>query len=320
MERLTTAALPMTKRMAAWNDLYSTRMSRVEFAPIDTHQQFDAELNIGHIGPVTLAKLSVDQCTIERTRRHLRHSPRLYSFLLQVKGSSVFHHYGREAKLSEGDFVLCDTGMPHYFHTGGPSLTLMVRVTPEVMSEYLPASEQFCGLHLSHAVGVTSTVSAMAQSLVDKIDFGRCPDYEARVARHLLEMISISYAMAFNNQTSTSTAIWRRRTDVIRYIEDHLREPSLTVESIADGVRLSARYLRAIFSDSGEKASAYIRRRRLEDCARKMRDPAWGGHTLTEIAFSSGFNSAAHFTRCFRNQFNMSPREYRRGATADVRT
>jgi AraC-like DNA-binding protein len=314
MERLSTVGLPVAGRMAAWHDLYSSRMSRVEFTPGD-HHNFDAELNIGRLGPVTLAKLSVDGCTIEQTRRHLRQSTRLYSFILQAKGSSVFHQLGREAPLSEGDFVLCDTGMPHHFHTGKPSITIMVRVLPEVLREYLPTIEQFCGVHLGRAVGVTSTVAAMVRSLSDSMDFGSCPDYEGRVAHHLLEMISISYAMGFNSSHSpTSATVGRRRTDVIHYIENHLRNPSLTVESIASGVHLSPRYLRAIFSDSGEKMSAYIRRRRLEECAKKIRDPAWRGHTLTEIAFSSGFNSAAHFTRCFRDQFNMSPRQYRRNS------
>jgi transcriptional regulator GlxA family with amidase domain len=43
-----------------------------------------------------------------------------------------------------------------------------------------------------------------------------------------------------------------------------------------------------------------------------MRDPAWKGHTLMKIAFSTGFNSAAHFTRCFHEKYGVSPREYRR--------
>jgi AraC-like DNA-binding protein len=286
-------------------------MSRVEFTPAD-QSRFDAELSICQIGPVKLAKLSVDRCSIERARRHLAHSPRLYSFLLQAKGSSVFYHYGHEARLSEGDFVLCDTGMPHHFETDRPSVTVMVRVLPEVLRQYMPALEQFCGLQLGHAVGVTNTAAAMVQALSNQIDFGACPDYEGRVARSLLEMISISYTMGFNSRSSTSSAVLRRRNDVIRYIEDNLRDPSLTAESVADGVHLSPRYLRAIFSESGEKVSDYIRRRRVEECARKMRDPAWAGHSLMKIAFTSGFNSAAHFSRCFRDRFKVSPREYRR--------
>jgi len=314
MERFSTTGLPSTRRIPAWNDLYSSRMSRVEFTPTD-QDRFGAELSISRLGPVKLAKLTVDRCSIERTRRHLSQSPRLYSFLLQAKGNSVFHHYGHEARLSEGDFVLCDTGMPHSFHTSTPSVTIMVRVMPDVLREYLPTLEQFCGLHLGKAVGVTNTLAAMVQSLSDQADFGSFPDYEARVARYLLEMISISYTMGFDcRATSPSAEVWRRRNEVIRYIEDNLRDPALTAESVADGVHLSPRYLRAIFSASGGKVSDYIRRRRLQECARKLRDPAWGGHTLMKIAFSSGFNSAAHFSRSFHDEFGVTPREYRRAA------
>jgi AraC-like DNA-binding protein len=313
MERVSTLNLPTSGRMAAWNDLYSSRMSRVEFTPGDK-QKFDAELSIGRLGPVKLAKLSVDRCSIERTRRHLAQSPRLYSFLLQASGTNVFYHYGHEAHLSEGDIVLCDTGMPHYCHTEGPSQTVMVRVTPDVLREYLPSPEQFCGLKLGHAVGVTQTVAAMVRSLSEEINFGSRQDYETRIASYLLEMLSISYTMGFDCQSSPSAAAWRRRNDVVRYIEDHLRDPSLTAESVAEGVHLSSRHLRTIFSASGEKVSAYILRRRLEECARKIRDPAWNGQTLMKIAFSWGFNSAAHFTRSFRDQFGVSPREYRRAA------
>ncbi len=57
---------------------------------------------------------------------------------------------------------------------------------------------------------------------------------------------------------------------------------------------------------------SYLVRRRVEECAHRMRDPAWSGETLMKIALSCGFNSAAHFTRSFRNHFGVSPREYRR--------
>jgi AraC-like DNA-binding protein len=310
MERVTTSGLPAAVKMAAWHDLYSSHMSRVHFTPAD-HRSFAAELSIGQLGPVKLAKLTVDRCTIERSPKHLAQSARLYSLILQARGSSTFSHYGREARLSEGDFVLCDTGMPHYFSTDSPSVTIMVRVLPDVLREYLPTTEGFCGLRLGRATGVTNTVAAMVQSLTEQVDFGRSPEYERRIARQLLEMISISYAMGFDERSSTSASVWRRRRDVIQYIEENLRDPALSVESVADGVHLSLRYLRSIFSDSGENVAAYIRRRRLEECARKIREPSWSGLTLTKIAFSSGFNSAAHFSRCFRDQFGMSPREYR---------
>jgi AraC-like DNA-binding protein len=66
-----------------------------------------------------------------------------------------------------------------------------------------------------------------------------------------------------------------------------------------------------IFATGGESILAYILRRRLDECAARLADPQWRGHSITEIAFSYGFNSAPHFTRTFRDRFGISPREYR---------
>ncbi|MBN1239240.1 MAG: helix-turn-helix domain-containing protein [Gammaproteobacteria bacterium] len=289
-------------------------MSAVEFNPVDQHR-FDAELSVEQLGPVRLAKLSVDRCSIERKRIHIvRNSSRLYTLLLQAKGSSTFYHCGNEARLAEGDFVLCDLGMPHVFDTKDPSVTIMVRMAPEVLREYLPTPEQFCGLHLGRTVGLASSAAAIVQNLSDNVVAGLRSGYETRVARYLLEMISMSYIATYEPVLKGSAVQWQRRNAIIRYIEDNLRDPALTATSIADGLGLSPRYVRNIFSMNGEKVLAYVLRRRLEECARQMQDPAWNGHTLTEIAYSWGFNSAAHFTRTFRDHFGVAPREYRRSA------
>lgn len=316
METYSTIGLPIggTGRTAAWNALYATQMSRVGFNPVD-QDRFDAELRIGLLGPVKLARLSVDNCSVERSQRDIvRNSPRLYNFLLQAKGNSTFYHCGHEAHLTEGDFVLCDTGLPHYWLTKDASTTIMLRVEPDVLREYLPTPEQFCGRHLGRAVGLTDTVGVMVQSLTDQLGARSHTGYEDRVARYLLEMISMSYTLGFEGRSTGSAVLWQRRGDIVRYVEDNLRDPELSPASIAAGLRLSPRYLRTIFSVSGERVSAYILRRRLEECARQMRNPAWSGHTLTEIAFSWGFNSAAHFTRSFHEQYGMPPRNYRRQA------
>ncbi len=310
MEKYSTISLPTNGRAAAWNALYATRMSQVEFTPAD-QQGFGAELSIGTLGPVKLAKLTMDSYCVERSKDHINDNrPRIFSLLLQAKGSSVIHHCGHESNLDEGDFVLVDTGLPHFFDTKDFSVTIMVRVLPSLLREYLPTPEQFSGLRLGHAVGLAGTLGAMVESLSESVGNGISPDHEDRVARHLLEMISMSYTAGFDI-SGESAILWRRRNDVISFIEDNLRDPELSSASIASSLNLSPRYLRAVFSVSGEKISAFILRRRLEECARQMKSPAWNGHTLTEIAFSWGFNSAAHFTRCFRDKFGMAPREYR---------
>jgi len=312
MELFSTRGLPEVGRAAAWGEIYASRMSQCEFTPGDKNR-FDAELRIGQLGPVKLARLTVDKCSVERKRSHIvRNSPRLFNFLLQAEGQSTFYHCGKESRLETGDFVLCDTGLPHYFMTDGHSVTVMVRVPGEIVRSYLPTPEQFCGQHLGRATGLTGAVAAMVRELSGGFDDVLEPGCEDRVARYLLEMISMSYTMGVVSPEDASALAWQRRKDVIQYIEDNLRDPELSPASIAAGLRLSPRYLRTVFAPGGEKMNAYILRRRLEECARQMCMPAWHAHTLTEIAFSWGFNSAAHFTRTFHEKYGMAPREYRR--------
>ena len=314
MDTFSTSGLPPrgNGRTDAWNSLYATQMSRCGFMPAD-QSQFNAELRVGVMGPIKLARLSVDHCSVERSQSDIsRAGTRAYNFLLQAQGQSTFFHCGHESRLAEGDFVLCNTGLPHYWQSQGPSTTIMVRVEPEVLREYLPTPEQYCGLHLGRAVGFADTVGAMVQSLTGAVRTGGHASHEGQIARYLLEMISLSYTMAYSDEAKASPVLWQRRRMVVQYIEEHLRDPDLSPGSIAAGLRLTPRYLRMIFSVAGERMSGYILRRRLEECARQMRNPGWNGHTLTEIAFSWGFNSAAHFTRSFHEQYGVAPRDYRR--------
>lgn len=312
MELLTTLGLPTVGRAAAWGRMYATRMSKCEFTPGDK-DKFNAELRIGQLGPVKLARLSVDRCSVERGQSHIaRNSPRLFNFLLQAEGASTFYHCGKEANLVAGDFVLCDTGLPHYFLTHDHSVTVMLRVPGEILRTYLPTPEQFCGEQLGQATGLVGVIAAMVRELSVGAGTGIEPAYEDRVARYLLEMMSMSYTSGRGTSDEPSAIAWQRRKDVIQHIEDNLRDPDLSPASISAGLRVSPRYLRCVFAQGGEKMGAYILRRRLEECARQMANPAWNAHTLTEVAFSWGFNSASHFTRTFHEKFGEAPREYRR--------
>jgi AraC-like DNA-binding protein len=314
MELLSTRGLPAVGRAAAWGELYASRMSHCEFTPQD-QERFAAELRIGMLGPVKLARLTVDRCSIERKQSHIvRNSQRPYNFLLQAEGASTFYHCGRESQLEAGDFVLCDTGLPHYFTTQDHSVTVMVRVNADVLRAYLPTPEQYCGQQLGQASGLTKTVAAMVRELSSGVGGGIDPGCEDRVARYLLEMMSMSYTSGVAQVEAASAISWQRRKDVIQFIEDNLRDPELSPASISAGLKVSPRYLRTVFSAGGEKMSAYILRRRLEECARQMANPAWNAHTLTEIAFSWGFNSPAHFTRTFHEKYGVAPREYRRAS------
>ena len=312
MDIYSTAAVPRGARASYWNELYSRRFAQVTFNPVD-RDDFEAELRVGAVGPIGIARVQSQPTHIERNRTHINHgSGRLFSFLLQARGNGVFTHYGHETHMEEGDFTLCDSAAPHRFECYGRTELIILRTSPDVLRSYLPDPEQLCGRRLPAAMGITGTAANMAQKLWSLVENGLPEKFSGMVARNALDIMATSYAMAFDASLSGSSAVGARKLQAKRYIEAHLREPDLTPCTVANALGISPRYLRMLFCGGAENASRYILRRRLEECAKQLSSALWRGHTITEIAFSCGFNSAAHFTRVFRDEYRTTPSQFRR--------
>jgi len=59
----------------------------------------------------------------------------------------------------------------------------------------------------------------------------------------------------------------------------------------------------------GSSIGSHYQRRRIQTACRLLLDPS---RSITEVAHELAFSDGAHFTRSFREEKNMSPRDYRR--------
>jgi len=306
-----TANVPRGTCANYWNEIYSSKFARVTFNPLN-REGYAAELKVGSVGDLSIARFNSEPTCIERTRTHIAQSGhRLFAFVLQLRGSGTFCHYGHETPLEEGDFTLCDSSVPHRLHFTGPSEFIFLRTSADDLKSYFPFPERVCGMRLPSQQGFTDAAASMAQSLWDQVERGLPSKFNAMVVRNVMDVLATSYAMLFDSWISDTSAVAARRADAKRFIEAHLKDPNLSPQDIAGALRLSPRYLRMLFSGDHETLSAYVLRRRLEECARQISSSLWRGRTLTDIAFAWGFNSAAHFTRVFRDQYGVAPRQYR---------
>ena len=96
--------------------------------------------------------------------------------------------------------------------------------------------------------------------------------------------------------------------DVKRYIREHINEP-LDRETLASVAGFSVPHFHRIFrAHVGESAISYVRRLRLERAARKLR---MGAVDITEVALAAGYDTHAAFSKAFKQQFGLSPSEFR---------
>ena len=95
-------------------------------------------------------------------------------------------------------------------------------------------------------------------------------------------------------------------------IEEHLGESTFSAQYLASRVSLSRRRLDEIFVKRfGRPVTAYIWERRLERAKDMLHDGCYTGKTITEIAFSVGFENTSHFSRAFKNRFGTAPSTWR---------
>jgi len=117
---------------------------------------------------------------------------------------------------------------------------------------------------------------------------------------------------------ATGIHLLQETTDCIEvvkhYIREHLQE-QLDRETLAAVAGFSIPHFHRVFTAQvGESAASYIRRLRLERAGRKLR---MGAVDITEVALCAGYDSHAAFSKAFRQQFGISPREFRQlGCTA----
>jgi AraC family transcriptional regulator len=96
--------------------------------------------------------------------------------------------------------------------------------------------------------------------------------------------------------------------DVMRYIHKNISEP-LNRETLAAVAGFSVPHFHRVFTARvGESAISYVRRIRLERAARKLR---MGAVDITEVALAAGYDSHAAFSKAFKQQFDLSPSEFR---------
>jgi AraC family transcriptional regulator len=101
----------------------------------------------------------------------------------------------------------------------------------------------------------------------------------------------------------------RRMHAVLDYIDRHL-DGAIELKQLARVAHFSAFHFHRVFSAwSGEVLGAYLRRRRIEMGAIRLRArPNLG---VLQVALSVGFSSAEAFARAFRAHFGTTPSQWR---------
>lgn len=98
------------------------------------------------------------------------------------------------------------------------------------------------------------------------------------------------------------------RTELDEIIARKIGSANLSGDSLAQALGVSRRTLYNHLSDVGGGLAAYVKTCRLRQAAKLLRQTHW---SVTTVATECGFENLSHFTRCFKAEYGMTPRQFR---------
>jgi AraC-like DNA-binding protein len=96
--------------------------------------------------------------------------------------------------------------------------------------------------------------------------------------------------------------------DVVRYIEDKLNDPELSVEELSKHVCMSRGSLyHKLLELTGLTPVEYIRSVKLDKAAALLEK---SDYNVAQVGYMTGFGTPSYFSRMFKAKFQMLPSEY----------
>jgi AraC family transcriptional regulator, positive regulator of tynA and feaB len=276
-------------------------------------RSFSGRIETGVLENAVLSKTGLTPHFLSLSVRGL--NPTVPAVLVaQVSGSSRLEQHGRSCTLDPGDWCLIDTLHRFELRALQPrnehlNLTFERPSDPERIG----LLERGAGRRWKSKAGMSRILQATLTEACNQMN--RLGPYSRRsLQRALTEM---TWDAVREQIDAPPPGVHRDRVcaRIKTYIEGHLADPDLSVESVAQACGMSVRSIhRAFESDPAGSVSNYVWMRRLGHCAADLQDPRQAHRSITDICFCWGFNSTSHFSRVFKERFGVSPREYRIGS------
>jgi AraC-like DNA-binding protein len=233
------------------------------------------------------------------------------ALIAQVTGSSRIEQFGRTCTLYPGDWCLIEARHSFECRTFDErNECLIMRLEGPFETGQLTTLRQAASRRCSSAFGLSRILMQSIIEAVHQTD----RMHPCRRTRLKKALINMTWDAVREQLDSPLVPVHRNITGarIKAHIEQNLVDPELSVNRIATSCGMSIRTAhRAFESDPAGSVSGYIRMRRLSHCAASLRDPNQAHRSITDICFSCGFNSTSHFSRLFKENFGVSPREYR---------
>lgn len=299
-----------TTDVTAWSSVVEEIVGKLQFSVPDP-DSFSGELELREIPPFKLAMFT-------STPSKMLHRGGAFSenerFLIktQISGRGKMTVDKKEINLSPGDFILCDNTRDYMIRFPEKNSMLTIPIPKKVLSRFHANPEELAFRKADAEIAVNQVLSQFTRSLWASREARSSEQQSLLLINTYFELLVSCFQQEAVESHRISTVQSGHLERCKAFIEQNLGDENLNVETIASEMGISKRYLYSVFSKGDMTVSSFIFSSRLDKSARMLRGNHFREYSVSEIAFDCGFKSAAHFSRAFKDRFDLSPSKYRK--------
>lgn len=300
-------------RASRWQQTVSSVLGQLVTTP-EHDGPFSGTITHGTLADLPLAEVASTQLRVVRAERFISNlTEDFYKVNFHLQGQGTLQQCGRTVWLQPGDWTIYDNSQPYELNFESDYRQLLFLVPRLQLQAKIPNIDDVIARSLSSRAGAGRILRDYLRTTLHECD-QLSDDAASQLAQTLLDLLMLG--LNENVEISASLPLDKstRLTQVKQFIDEHLADNGLSIERIAAELHLSKRHLHTLFEDESLSVNRYIWQQRLAQCHQSLADPRLAGYTISEIAFSWGFNSAAHFSRQFKNAYGFSPKAHRSAA------
>ena len=310
---ITTVNTALHDRSRHWHDAIAKT-----YFPLDltfrNPDSFSGDLSLWQLGDVSLSRLTSDALQYRRLPHHFK-AERDEHFLVTVPARSevFFSQCGKDVRCNPGGFILERSHEPYEFSHAEAADLWVVKVESKALGGRIRQPDRFCSMQFNAADGAGGLFADMLHLIPGRFD-AMSHEVRSTVGQQLIDLLVL--ALKADERTLTSGASTVREAHLTRieaFVRKNLANSELDPETIARGCGISTRYLHELFRDTNQTLGSWIRDQRLESCREALRDGS-NRQSVAEIAYRFGFGDQAQFSRAFKTQFGLPPKDYRERA------